>query len=144
MSDDLRAFPDRLNLFRRDRKMTMGDHLCYDPSDWHSYVRADLFEELEAEVARLRDVQADADEIRKAALKSAFAALNQVPLFGETPQDMHVALQQYIRSRDAIFALIDNTGKEVMPDEPRTSRPAHDTGPGDQAVAGAAQKGDAP
>ena len=54
MSDDLRAFPDRLNLFRRDRKMTMGDHLCYNPSDWHSYVRADLFEELEAEVARLR------------------------------------------------------------------------------------------
>ena len=40
--------------------------------------------------------------------------------------------------------MTDNPGKEVMPDEPRTSRPAHDTGPGGQAVAGAAQKGDAP
>ena len=36
-------------------------------------------------------------------------------------------------------ALIDNTGKEVMPDDVRTSRPAHDIGPGDQAVAGAAK-----
>jgi hypothetical protein len=40
--------------------------------------------------------------------------------------------------------MTDNTGKEVMPDGARTSRPAHDTGPGGQAVAGAAQKGDAP
>jgi hypothetical protein len=31
-----------------------------------------------------------------------------------------------------------NTGKEVMPDEARTTRAAHDIGPGDQAVAGAA------
>jgi hypothetical protein len=37
-----------------------------------------------------------------------------------------------------ILALIDNTGKEVMPDEARTTRAAHDIGPGDQAVAGAA------
>jgi hypothetical protein len=55
------AFPDRINLFRRDRKMTMGDHLCYDPSDWHSYVRADLFKELEAEVARMRMILASLD-----------------------------------------------------------------------------------
>jgi hypothetical protein len=41
-----------------------------------------------------------------------------------------------------LSALDNNTGKEVMPDEARTTRAAHDIGPGDQAVAGAAQKGD--
>ena len=49
------AFPDCLMLFRRDREMTQGDHFCHDPSDWHCYVRADLHEAAEAEVARLRD-----------------------------------------------------------------------------------------
>jgi hypothetical protein len=38
----------------------------------------------------------------------------------------------------AILALIDKPGKEVMPSEARTNRAAHDIGPGDQAVAGAA------
>jgi hypothetical protein len=40
-------------------------------------------------------------------------------------------------ARDAL-ALIDNPGKEVMPSEARSNRAAHDIGPGDQAVAGAA------
>jgi hypothetical protein len=94
-------------------------------------------EAAEAEVARLRDVQADADAIRKAALESAIAALNRVELCGKTPQEMHAALNQYAESRYAIFALIDNPGKEVMPDD-RPVRDRHaDTGPGDQTVAGA-------
>jgi hypothetical protein len=39
-----------------------------------------------------------------------------------------------------VDSLYDNSpGKEVMPDKARTTRAAHDTGPGDQAVAGAAQ-----
>ena len=48
------AFPDRLMLFRRDREMTQGDHFCHDPSDWHWYVREDLYEAQAAEVDRLR------------------------------------------------------------------------------------------
>ena len=48
------AFPDCLMLFRRDREMTQGDHFVHDPSDWHWYVRADLYEAAEAEVERLR------------------------------------------------------------------------------------------
>ena len=35
-----------------------------------------------------------------------------------------------------------NTGKEVMPDAVQSPPAGHDIGPGDQAVAGAAQKGD--
>lgn len=48
------AFPDRIRHFRFDRKMTMGDHLNHDPSDWRWYVRADLFDAQAAENARLR------------------------------------------------------------------------------------------
>jgi hypothetical protein len=36
----------------------------------------------------------------------------------------------------------DNPGKEVMPDAAQSPPAGHDIGPGDQAVAGAAQKGD--
>jgi hypothetical protein len=45
------------------------------------------------------------------------------------------------RIEAAILALIDNTGKEVMPLDAGTTETqtqAHDIGPGDQAVAGAA------
>ncbi|MFN7882120.1 MAG: hypothetical protein ACK5PF_03775 [bacterium] len=35
------AFPDKLHIFRRDRKMTIGDHVNYDPNDWQAYIRAD-------------------------------------------------------------------------------------------------------
>ncbi len=45
MSDTItgtaKAFPDKLNIFRRDRKMTFGDHVNYDPNDWQAYIRAD-------------------------------------------------------------------------------------------------------
>jgi hypothetical protein len=117
---------------------TKGSNLEWRVTAVHLEAAARI-EELEAEVARLRDVQADADAIRKAALESAIAALNRVELCGKTPQEMHAALNQYAESRYAIFALIDNTGKEVMPDAPVRDRHA-DTGPGDQAVAGAAPR----
>ncbi len=35
------AFPDKLQIFRRDRKMTFGDHVNHDPNDWQAYIRAD-------------------------------------------------------------------------------------------------------
>jgi hypothetical protein len=35
------AFPDKLHIFRRDRKMTFGDHVNHDPNDWQAYIRAD-------------------------------------------------------------------------------------------------------
>ena len=35
------AFPDKLQIFRRDRKMTFGDHVDHDPNDWQAYIRAD-------------------------------------------------------------------------------------------------------
>jgi hypothetical protein len=45
MSDTItgiaKAFPDTLQIFRRDRKMTFGDHVNYDPNDWRVYIRAD-------------------------------------------------------------------------------------------------------
>ena len=34
------AFPDKLHIFRRDRKMTFGDHVNHDPNDWQAYIRA--------------------------------------------------------------------------------------------------------
>jgi hypothetical protein len=35
------AFPDTIQIFRRDRKMTFGDHVNHDPNDWQAYIRAD-------------------------------------------------------------------------------------------------------
>ncbi len=35
------AFPDKLQIFRRDRKMTFGDQVNHDPNDWQTYIRAD-------------------------------------------------------------------------------------------------------
>ena len=35
------AFPEKLHIFRRDRKMTFGDHVNHDPNDWQVYIRVD-------------------------------------------------------------------------------------------------------
>ena len=53
---DETMFPKRMRFFRRDRKMTMGDHLLYAPEDWRMYIREDTVKTaaLEAEIARLR------------------------------------------------------------------------------------------
>jgi hypothetical protein len=75
----------------------------------------DQVAELKAEVERLREAQPDAAAVRKSALKSAFAAVNDTPLFGETSQDMHIALEQYLRCRDAIIDLIYATENEDTP-----------------------------
>ena len=91
-------------------------------------------------------VQPDAAAIRAAVLREAIAALirkEQGQLLSD--YDVHPEIfkndpetgQAVWDLTDAILALIDNTGKEVMPDAPKFSQPA-DIGPGDQAVAGAA------
>jgi hypothetical protein len=43
MSDAIpdEAFPERLNIFRRDRRMTLNDHVNPDPVDWCDYIRKD-------------------------------------------------------------------------------------------------------
>jgi hypothetical protein len=41
MPDDA-AFPPTMRIFRRDRQMTMADHMLPDDADWQTYRRADL------------------------------------------------------------------------------------------------------
>jgi hypothetical protein len=41
MTDDA-AFPPTMRIFRRDRRMTMADHMLPDDADWQTYRRADL------------------------------------------------------------------------------------------------------
>ncbi len=41
MPEIAEAFPDTIQIFRRDRKMTFGDHVNHDPNDWQVYIRAD-------------------------------------------------------------------------------------------------------
>lgn len=45
------AFPDKLEVFRRDRKQTWGDVVDGKSKDWTWYVREDLYQELEAKLA---------------------------------------------------------------------------------------------
>jgi hypothetical protein len=59
------AFPDRLKIFRRDRKMTFGDHVNYDPNDWQAYIRADA---VQAQI----DAAVEAERERCAALIAKF------------------------------------------------------------------------
>jgi hypothetical protein len=44
MSDAIpdEAFPERLYIFRRDRRMTFNDHVNRDPVDWRDYIRKDI------------------------------------------------------------------------------------------------------
>jgi hypothetical protein len=92
----------------------------------------------------------DAAAIREAALREAseIAAQEGWPsIMSDAEYEAMTGIEEgsmncATRIEAAILALIDNPGKEVMPDEARTNRAAHDIGPGDQAVAGAAQKGD--
>jgi hypothetical protein len=94
---------------------------------------------------------------REAWMRECYAALELVvsarALIDNTGKDTIATLYGALAQRQqplgaefqsAIFSdvdsLYDNSpGKEVMPDEARTTRAAHDIGPGDQAVAGAAQ-----
>jgi hypothetical protein len=92
----------------------------------------------ELAIRALPAVQPDAAAIRDKVLREVLGNLGGVELFGSTPQDTHAALEQWCRCRDMIYALID-TGKEVMPDERPVRVRQTDIGPGDQAVAGAAQ-----
>ncbi|MFN7881794.1 MAG: hypothetical protein ACK5PF_02085, partial [bacterium] len=78
--------------------------------------------------------QPDAAAIRGAALREAAEMLDEKHR-GDLPKHILSESGNWVR------ALIDNHGKEVMPDD-QTSNSTHtrpDIGPGDQAVAGAAQ-----
>jgi hypothetical protein len=70
MSDTLpitaEAFPEKLHIFRRDRKMTYGDHVDHDPNDWQAYIRADFAQ-----------AQIDAAAIREEALYEAISHARQ-------------------------------------------------------------------
>jgi hypothetical protein len=102
------------------------------------------------EIAALPAVQPDAAAIREAALREAseIAAQEGWPsIMSDAEYEAMTGIEEgsmncATRIEAAILALID-TGKEVMPsDETRPVPRASDIGPGDQAVAGAAQKGD--
>jgi hypothetical protein len=59
------AFPDKLHIFRRDRKMTFGDHVNHDPNDWQAYIRADA---VQAQIdAAVKAERAKVDELLVAA-----------------------------------------------------------------------------
>ena len=56
MPEIAKAFPDNLQIFRRDRKMTFGDHVDHDPNDWQAYIRADAVQaQIDAAVRAERD-----------------------------------------------------------------------------------------
>ncbi len=50
MSDTIQGgvhpFPERTQVFRRDRRMTTADEMIRTPDDWRIYVRADTVEAL--------------------------------------------------------------------------------------------------
>jgi hypothetical protein len=83
------------------------------------------------------------DRVARAICLASYGAANPVPV----PDELMPNAWERLRDRyallaeAAILALIDNTGKEVMPLDAGTTETqtqAHDIGPGDQAVAGAA------
>jgi hypothetical protein len=84
----------------------------------------------------------DAAAIREAALIKALENIRELNMTGEDEHGQRWAHSDLIE-QEIVFALIDNNRKEVMPPVPvNDATNASDTGPGDQAVAGAAQKGD--
>jgi hypothetical protein len=95
---------------REDAAAICDEAACETDSESARY---EMFRARDA-IRALPAVQPDAAAIRKAALKSALVAVNHVELFGQTTQDMHTALEQYARCRDAILALIDNTGDQAV------------------------------
>ena len=80
------------------------------------------------------------DRVARAICLASYGDANPVPV----PDELMPNAWKQLRDRyallaeAAILALID-TGKEVMPDAAQSPPAGHDIGPGDQAVAGAAQ-----
>jgi hypothetical protein len=80
------------------------------------------------------------DRVARAICLASYGAANPVPV----PDELMPNAWERLRDRyallaeAAILALIDNSGKEVMPDERPVRVRQTDTGSGDQAVAGAA------
>jgi hypothetical protein len=65
MSDAIpdEAFPERLYIFRRDRRMTFNDHVNRDPVDWRDYIRKDTVQaQIDAAVKAERERRAKVAE----------------------------------------------------------------------------------
>jgi hypothetical protein len=81
------------------------------------------------------------DRVARAICLASYGDANPVPV----PDELMPNAWERLRDRyallaeAAILALIDKPGKEVMPDAAQSPPARHDTGPGDQAVAGAAK-----
>ena len=74
MSDTIpdEAFPERLNIFRRDRRMTLNDHVNPDPVDWCDYIRKDTVQaQIDAAVKAERERIAAMIETRADYLEDA-------------------------------------------------------------------------
>jgi len=82
------------------------------------------------------------DRVARAICLASYGDANPVPV----PDELMPNAWERLRDRyallaeAAILALIDNAGKEVMPDAAQSPPAGHDIGPGDQAVAGAAPR----
>jgi hypothetical protein len=46
MTVDDHIFPAQQQIFRRDRRMTFGDHIDNEPEDWRAYIRKDIVQDL--------------------------------------------------------------------------------------------------
>lgn len=84
--------------------------------------------------------QPDAAAIQEAALREIAESLLSL---GDNLTYIAAATEAHLHSeayalRANVLALIDNPGKDVMPDAAQSPPAGHDIGPGDQAVAGAA------
>jgi len=116
--------------------------------DWHGHVGPALARLASTLVAQPAQCPGDiATEVEKRLIHDA-AAIREIAegllSLGDNLAYIAAATEAHLHSeayalRAGVIALIDNTGKEVMPDEARTNRATHDIGPGDQAVAGAAR-----
>ena len=85
-------------------------------------------------LARAEKAEADNARLREALTGIKRAAAHRMQ---DDPKDLH---SYYFHTAAAAL----NTGKEVMPDAVQSPPAGYDIGPGDQAVAGAAQKGAEP
>ncbi len=95
---------------------------------------------LQDAIRALPAVQTDAAAIREAALREIAESLLSL---GDNLTYIAAATEAHLHSeayalRANVLALIDNPGKDVMPDAAQSPPAGHDIGPGDQAVAGAA------
>jgi hypothetical protein len=112
-------------------------------ADYEARILSALEPAVQPDAAAIREEQPDSlDRVARAICLASFGDTNPVPVPDELmPRAWELIRDRYlILAEAAIRALIDNPGKEVMPDG--SDRTEADIGPGDEAVAGAAQDGD--